>query len=145
MYFASSFHVGVTAPFHLLGTCLGQNLAPVFTADMNQHVVMEGTPVGTKVYTLRADGAANGTLGYFIRGSRVFAVDRETGDVVLAQPLDREVSDALKFTVGVEDEQAGATEIPITVIIADENDTPPIFTAVSDDSFFVFFRSGRLS
>ena len=69
-------------------------MVPVFTSDMNQHVISEGTQPGTVVYTLRAtsgDEKADGSLQFFIRDSDSFAVNATTGEVVLLQPLDREV------------------------------------------------------
>ena len=69
-------------------------MVPVFTSDMNQHVISEGTQPGTVVYTLRAtsgDEKADASLQFFIRDNDSFAVNATTGEVVLLQPLDREV------------------------------------------------------
>ena len=75
--------------------CRGQDaMVPVFTSDMNQHVISEGTQPGTVVYTLRAtseDEKTADSLRFFIRDSDSFAVNATTGEVILLQPLDREV------------------------------------------------------
>ena len=70
-------------------------MVPVFTSDMNQHVISEGTQPGAIVYTLQATSAdvkTGDSLRFFIRNSDLFAVNATTGDVSLLQPLDREVS-----------------------------------------------------
>ncbi len=72
--------------------CRGQSL-PVFTADMNQHVVSEATQPGTSVYTLLASSQKTPEdVRFFIRGTETFTVDELSGQVTLNEPLDREVS-----------------------------------------------------
>ena len=68
--------------------------APSFTADMNQHVVSETAQVGSVVYTLEANASDESSadhLRFFIRGTQVFTVNDTSGEVLLSQPLDREV------------------------------------------------------
>lgn len=132
----------------ICSVCLAQTEsgqpALVFTADMNQQVVSETTQTGTVVYTLRASpsggtelvkgdesGLSNVTsnnLRFFIRGTEAFVVNEATGEVTLSQPLDRETADSIKLLVGVTDVSGASVEIPITVIVSDENDNPPTFS-----------------
>ena len=42
-----------------------------------------------------------------------------------------QVKDAIKLIVAVEDDAGNGSEIPITVIISDENDNPPEFSQVN--------------
>lgn len=66
---------------------------PVFTADMNQHVVSEATQPGTSVYILQASSQKTPEdVRFFIRGTETFIVDELSGQVTLNEPLDREVS-----------------------------------------------------
>ncbi|KAI9552006.1 hypothetical protein GHT06_022343 [Daphnia sinensis] len=137
----------------ICSVCLAQTEsgqpALVFTADMNQQVVSETTQTGTVVYTLRASpsggtepgkgdesGLSNVTssnLRFFIRGTEAFDVNEATGEVTLSQPLDRETADSIKLLVGVTDGSGASVEIPITVIVSDENDNPPTFSQASYD------------
>ncbi|XP_057377761.1 cadherin-87A-like [Daphnia carinata] len=137
----------------ICSVCLAQTesgqAALVFTADMNQQVVSETTQTGTVVYTLRASpsggtdsvkgdesGLSNVTssnLRFFIHGTEAFVVNEATGDVTLSQPLDRETADSIKLLVGVTDRSGASVEIPITVIVSDENDNPPTFSQASYD------------
>ncbi len=41
-----------------------------------------------------------------------------------------QVNDSLKFIVAVEDDELNVSEIPISVIVADENDNPSTFSQV---------------
>lgn len=68
------------------------NLPPVFTSDLSPLLVEEDTPVGTKVLTLSATDPENGRVTYGLQGSKSLRVDPHTGDVIIIQPLDREVS-----------------------------------------------------
>lgn len=116
--------------------CLG-NLPPVFSMDMNNQALYESTPVGEKVYRLEGYDPEDSPVHYGIVGTDRFNVDRDTGEVTVAKPLDREVNDTLRFLVTLEDETNSTTpgsnnivRVPISVIILDENDNPPIFKDV---------------
>ena len=67
------------------------NQPPLFTDDMNNHILKEDTEVGTVVYTLKGYDPENSTVKYGILGTDVLTVNPESGEVTLVKPLDREV------------------------------------------------------
>lgn len=115
--------------------------SPTFIKDMDLSTVRENTPVGELVYTLeaRVDSHQQQTkIWYSIEGTQLFSVDKFTGQVRVAQPIDREqTSDAIAFKVkatavfNVSPNQVPKFEpgptilVPITVLILDENDNAP--------------------
>ncbi len=146
---------------HLLSVARGLNLAPFFTADMNQHTLKENTPVGKVVYRLDGLDPEGSRVFFGVEGTDAFTVDRESGEVRVARPIDRETfsSGELRLTVTIEDEvgseeededeedlgrsaegSANVVRVPISVIVLDENDNAPIFrgtpyeTSLSEDT-----------
>ena len=109
------------------------NLPPHFTADLNNHIIIESTPVGTPVYTLRGVDPEKSELKYGIMGTDKLVVDEVTGIVTIAKPIDREVSNTLKVTVTVEDvvdepgQENNLVKLPVSVIVQDLNDNAPKF------------------
>nr|UZM07820.1 cadherin 1 [Geocoris pallidipennis] len=103
------------------------NESPVFLEDMNNEVLLESTPVGTKVATLEGLDPEDSPIRFGISGTDRFSVDPETGDVTLIRPLDREVNDTLRFYVTIEDDASNLVQTPVNVIISDVNDNPPVF------------------
>lgn len=77
--------------FFFFSVCTG-NLPPSFTLDMNNLALSESTPVGEKVFQLEATDPENSTVHFGIQGTDLLKVDRNTGDVTVVKPLDREVS-----------------------------------------------------
>ncbi|XP_072154327.1 cadherin-87A isoform X2 [Bemisia tabaci] len=110
------------------GSC---NQPPVFDADMNNEPLAESTPVGQVVYKLEGHDPEGSPVYYGIQGTDRFSVDRTQGEVRIVKPLDREVNDTLRFQVTLEDEVEGGTnnlvEVPISIIILDDNDNAPVF------------------
>ncbi|XP_041988772.1 cadherin-87A [Aricia agestis] len=109
------------------------NQLPVFTQDMDNLPLSESTPLGTVVYTLQGTTDPEGLpIKYGLVGTDKFFVNPETGEVTLQQSLDREREDTIKFLVSIENEdpetkQALVTTQPVSVIVLDENDNPPMF------------------
>ncbi|XP_026727127.1 cadherin-87A [Trichoplusia ni] len=108
------------------------NMLPYFTQDMNNLALSESTPVGTVVYTLQGVDPDGLPMKYSLVGTDKFSVDPSTGEVTLDRPLDREVEDTIKFLVSIEDQDPDGVQNlvqsqPVTVIVLDENDNPPIF------------------
>ncbi|KAI5703141.1 hypothetical protein M8J75_008227 [Diaphorina citri] len=110
------------------------NSPPSFTTDVNSPLVVEeNTPPGTIVSTLEGVDPEGSKVKYGIYGTDRFSLDRDSGELRVAQPLDREVNDTLQFTVTLEDEVEGegvsnnVVEVPISVILIDQNDNSPVF------------------
>ena len=68
----------------------GLNLAPFFTADMNQHTILENTPVGSVIYTLKGEDPEGSVVRFGLKGTDKLAVDPATGEVRVEKPIDRE-------------------------------------------------------
>jgi hypothetical protein len=112
------------------------NLAPVFSANMNQHTLKENTPVRSIVYTLAGQDPEGSRVRFGLSGTDLLTVDPVTGSVRVNQAIDREsrgVNDnEVRLVVTIQDEpEEGAppnvVRVPITVIILDENDNAPVF------------------
>ncbi|XP_047099103.1 cadherin-87A [Schistocerca piceifrons] len=107
------------------------NQPPVLTRDMDGLVVSEGVPLGEEVYQLQGSDPEGSSLRYGLSGTDRLAVNPITGSVRVAMPLDREVNDTLKLFVTLEDEVEDGNNnivtVPVTIIIVDENDNPPVF------------------
>ncbi|XP_077297943.1 cadherin 87A [Arctopsyche grandis] len=110
---------------------VGANLPPVFTKDMNHLALSENTPVGQIVYNLEGHDPEGLPVTYSLVGTDRFIVNPTTGEVTLAEPLDREVNETLKFMVSIEDIVEGLhnniVKVPVSVIVLDENDNAPEF------------------
>ena len=66
------------------------NLAPVFTANMNQHTLRENTPVGSIIYTLEGKDPEGSRVRYGLSGTDLFSADPVTGAVRIERAIDRE-------------------------------------------------------
>lgn len=138
-------------------------MPPVFTQDMNNLALPETTPLDSIVYKLEGYDPENGTVTFGLIGSDNFQVDAITGDVKLVKPLDREVNystkkfllnglimafffspqtqETLSFLVSIKDKVSKSgdsdndnfVQVPISVIVLDENDNPPEFQNVSSN------------
>ena len=115
-------------------SCL--NLPPFFIKDMNQHTLVENTPVGSAIYTLEGEDPEGSQVMFGLEGTDMFKVDKITGAVTVALPIDREsqsgISDnEIRFSVIIQDMvdegRDNVVEVPISVIILDENDNAPKF------------------
>lgn len=58
---------------------------------MNNAVLSEKTPVGELVWQLEGSDPEKGPVHFSIEGTDLLKVDRDTGQVTVAKPLDREV------------------------------------------------------
>jgi hypothetical protein len=74
----------------LVYTVEGLNLAPFFTADMNQHTIMENTPVGSVIYTLKGEDPEGSAVKFGLTGTDKLSVDPTTGEVRVEKEIDRE-------------------------------------------------------
>jgi hypothetical protein len=132
--------IAAALPVILLSTscCSGLNLAPFFTADMNQHTLEENTPVGSVVYRLQGEDPEGSPVTFGIEGSKKLTVNSETGEVTVAEGIDRESSlrdldNEIRLTVTIQDRvregegNPNVVRVPISVIVLDENDNEPVF------------------
>lgn len=114
------------------------NLPPVFTQEMNNIVLSENKAVGSVVYRLEGYDPEGSNVTFGSIGSDHFKVDPESGNITLIKPLDREEKATLTFLVTIRDrvnpdsesDQDNIVQVPITVIVLDENDNPPEFQNV---------------
>ena len=126
--------------FFIISTVTSINLPPEFTADMNQHLLEENTPVGSPVYTLQGMDPEGSEVTFGIEGTDTFRVDPVTGVVTVAEPIDREsqsgISDnEIRFSVIISDQvqdsrDNNVVKVPISVIVVDQNDNAPKFSGL---------------
>ncbi|XP_040572795.1 cadherin-87A [Lepeophtheirus salmonis] len=118
------------------GSCWGLNLPPEFTADMNQHTILENTPIGTVIYTLTGKDPEGKEVEFGLEGTDKLKVDPKTGEVRVLKIIDRERQEGrneIRLSVVISDGVDGneirpnVVRLPITLIILDENDNPPVF------------------
>lgn len=113
-------------------------MQPTFVKNMDGFEIKENTLVGENIYTLEArlessDNQQVAEISYGIEDTKLFSVNRNTGQVRVAQPLDREqTSDSVTFqviataTYGNQRKPfSSQTKLTITVWILDENDNAP--------------------
>lgn len=102
---------------------------------MNNLVLPENTPVGHVIYRLEGYDPEGSNVTFGSVASNHFQVDPVSGNVTLVKPLDREEKDTITFLVTIRDRVNGEMEsehdnivqVPINVIVLDENDNPPEF------------------
>ena len=68
------------------------NSPPQLLEDINNLAVSEGTPVGKVLFTVNASDPEGSPVQYGILDTDRLGVDKDTGEVRVIQPLDREVS-----------------------------------------------------
>lgn len=125
---------------------------PHFVANPYRVSIPENIKVGSKVLRVFAedlDDSNNGQIQYDftrinMRESKFFHIDKYTGWITTAAPLDREVLDYLVLSVRATDrgevtQLSGHTAVHVTVL--DVNDSPPKF---DQDIFEVFVREDAL-
>eukprot|EP00117_Sycon_ciliatum_P011661 scpid2392/ scgid13049/ Protocadherin Fat 1; Cadherin family member 7; Cadherin-related tumor suppressor homolog; Protein fat homolog; Protocadherin Fat 1, nuclear form len=110
---------------------------PRFTATDNTATVVENAPANTPLLMLNAsdaDSALFGPLQYSILQVRGTAhvsdvqVDKHTGLLSTAVPLDHELASVIFMTVQVEDGGGRKSLAFVTITVLDVNDNPPVFT-----------------
>ncbi|XP_078684144.1 protein dachsous-like [Branchiostoma floridae x Branchiostoma belcheri] len=104
---------------------------PRFPAPYPPVNVPEGAEVGSELALVTAnDIDTDPTITYTFtpqgNPGGVFSIDRYSGKVTLAQPLDRETTQSYVITIVASDElHTDQTNVEINVL--DENDNPPVF------------------
>ncbi|XP_049764628.1 cadherin-related tumor suppressor-like [Schistocerca cancellata] len=127
-----------TATLRVRVTDINDN-GPQLAADASRGYVSENEPAGTSVMTLTAtdpDLPPNGApFAYSVVGGRhrdLVSVERHSGLVRTTRPLDREATPELDIIVEVEDsgEPPMRSQLPVTVVVLDQNDSPSTPRAV---------------
>ncbi|NWI51010.1 PCDGD protein, partial [Calyptomena viridis] len=113
--------------------------APVFSKNVYEARVAENLPAGSLVLRVRAtdeDAGSNGQVSYFfgnvpVAVSALFTVDRESGEIRTAGPLDFEGKN--KYIFGLEATDGGGLtdHCQVQIDIMDENDNAPDITVLS--------------
>ncbi|KAK7919036.1 hypothetical protein WMY93_010320 [Mugilogobius chulae] len=113
--------------------------APIFSTPLYRAKILENSPKGTSILSVSAsdeDIGSNGKITYSMSTSKphltkLFSVDKESGNIVLIGDLDHEVS--THYQVGVEAVDSGGLSDSAKVIIdlIDVNDNAPNINIVS--------------
>ena len=109
---------------------------PVFDSNMYRVSIPENAVLDTSVFQIPAtdaDSTTNGELRYSIYTGNLrsaFSLDEETGLVVTADPLDREITDSYLLTITATDQGMApfTATAELLVSILDINDHAPSFT-----------------
>uniref|UniRef100_A0A182F4L6 Protocadherin-16 n=1 Tax=Anopheles albimanus TaxID=7167 RepID=A0A182F4L6_ANOAL len=111
--------------------------APQFVRAPYRVQISEGSSLGTqlvRVYTNDADVGLNGDVFYYIADGNQderFAIDDSTGQIMLAQSLDRETTPLYRLTIVAHDasmQNRLSASTTVTIEVLDENDDAPEFT-----------------
>lgn len=113
---------------------------PVFSAPLYEASVSEAAAPGTTILGLQCrdkdNSPSTSSSVYFslhhahaIATHGLFTIDSANGDVIVAKPLDREVSSTHILTAGCRDrgQREGADYTRIRVTVTDDNDHDPVF------------------
>ena len=101
---------------------------PEFERDIYRIDIPENTPINTTVRTVQAldnDTSAANTIIYRLSGE-VFTIDETTGEITIAQSLDREVQPVHTLLVLVTD-GLFSDNAAVVISVTDVNDNRPIF------------------
>uniref|UniRef100_A0A3P8ZVF3 FAT atypical cadherin 1b n=1 Tax=Esox lucius TaxID=8010 RepID=A0A3P8ZVF3_ESOLU len=109
--------------------------SPHFLQSSYSLSIREDTDVGTAVIQVDAtdkDSGANGIIRYsFMAKSDHFAIDEQTGVVMVKSPLDRELNPTISLKVvacdQAEHEPRMISTVSLKVVLEDVNDNPPVF------------------
>ncbi|KAG7471237.1 hypothetical protein MATL_G00122340 [Megalops atlanticus] len=124
----------------------GTAMVLVVVLDTNDHAprfsqiffteIPEDTPLGFTVIQITSvdeDIGENAVIAYTIidqRGSLPFTIDRDSGNLVVVRPLDRETRDHYVVTVNAND-SAWSISTDVTIDVTDVNDNRPVFSQSS--------------
>uniref|UniRef100_A0A7I4YD34 Cadherin domain protein n=1 Tax=Haemonchus contortus TaxID=6289 RepID=A0A7I4YD34_HAECO len=116
--------------------------APSFTGAYDRLVISEDAPVGTTVAVfsaIDADRSPGGRISFSLvekaESKKAFKVDAESGWLVVAAPLDRELQSVAELVIRATDEGGLFTDHPFKIEITDVNDEAPQF----DENFYIVY------
>lgn len=107
---------------------------PVFINEPFSFTIPEDTLPGASVYNVHAvDNDEGDTILYSIHGAAatVFTINKDTGDIYVALPLDYESASSLTFTVVATDTASHNDSSTVSVTITNVNDNQPTFNQSS--------------
>lgn len=108
--------------------------SPNFATSSVTINIPEDTAIGanvTYVQATDADSGLNAEIRYSLEGSAgMFSMNAETGSIIVAAALDREIQDKYNLIVVAQDQgrPALSATASVEVRLTDVNDNPPIFT-----------------
>ncbi|XP_045068504.1 protocadherin-20-like [Coregonus clupeaformis] len=121
--------------------------APQFLQSPYLIDIEENNPAGASLLKVRAqdaDSSQNGQVTYRLgrpshtaAAAAIFRIDRNTGQLTVSVPLDREQQDVHRLTVVARDNGAPSLEssVTVTITVLDQNDNAPVFLT----PHFIFF------
>ncbi|VDO27944.1 unnamed protein product [Haemonchus placei] len=116
--------------------------APSFTGAYDRLVISEDAPVGTTVAVfsaIDADRSPGGRISFSLvekaERNKAFTVDAESGWLVVAAPLDRELQPVAELVIRATDEGGLFTDHAFKIEITDVNDEAPQF----DENFYIVY------
>ncbi|KAM6150349.1 cadherin-related family member 2 [Erethizon dorsatum] len=113
----------------VLMVSVAANLPPKFLANMTSVSLPEDLPVGAEAFWLVAEDPDNDLLTYGISGTYAyfFSVNKDSGQVKLASPLDFETHYFFSITISVTDNYDNQVQKDMHVVVEDRNDNAPVF------------------
>ncbi|XP_076875481.1 protocadherin gamma-A6-like isoform X23 [Brachyhypopomus gauderio] len=113
--------------------------APVCEQSVYKAEIMENSPVGaviTTVIATDADKGANGEISYSIAQATkeardLFAINSETGEIVVLEKLDYESENGYQLNIKVNDQGGLSDTCKVVIELIDENDNSPAIQLMS--------------
>ncbi|XP_013365087.1 PREDICTED: cadherin-related family member 2 isoform X2 [Chinchilla lanigera] len=105
------------------------NVPPKFLSNLTIVSLPEDLPVGAEAFWIVAQDLDNDPLTYGISGTYAyfFSVNKDTGEVTLASPLDFETQYFFSISISVTDSINNPVQKQLPVVVEDRNDKAPIF------------------
>lgn len=109
--------------------------APTFDRQNYYAKIKENSPIGTRILQPNAsdkDTGLNAKIRFSLLGDNVdiFQINQDTGEIITAAILDREVISVFYMTLMAQDSsptEPKATVVNLTIVVTDENDNSPTF------------------
>ncbi|XP_030223906.1 protocadherin gamma-A11-like [Gadus morhua] len=113
--------------------------APVFSQAVYETSLPENSPLKTHVITVNAtdaDESVNGEIAYgFSRISeksrKLFSLDRQTGEILVAGDVDSEEGSTYEMFVQAKDSYGLSSDTKVIISITDVNDNSPVISIIS--------------
>uniref|UniRef100_A0A0N5A395 Cadherin n=1 Tax=Parastrongyloides trichosuri TaxID=131310 RepID=A0A0N5A395_PARTI len=114
------------------------NQKPFFVKHSFNVLIPEDSPIGFHVVQMKADDTdrgQNANLSFFVDNDD-FRIDRQTGVITVAKPLDRETQNSYTLKVTVQDNGTPplSSDTFLEILIDDVNDNSPVFV---EQAYFI--------